>query len=124
MPRAEEMLIWAGLNVPQGGRLPSDSGIVTTCPTCDQTQTLAEAEFTEGDVESVYTCKNGCQPILVVGPPGAQPWPGRGYRMGNFVLRNPADLRLRILDQHGNAVRGEILIPVSPAALADESEAP
>src|SRR5438309_2257297 len=124
MARAEEILIWAGLDVPEGGRLPSDSGIVTMCPTCDATQTLADADFAEGDVESVYTCRNGCQPILVIGPPGTRSWPGRGYRMGNFVLRNPSDVRLRIFDNQGTAVRGEVLLPASPAALADESETP
>jgi hypothetical protein len=124
MPRAEEMLVWAGLDVPNNARLPSDDGLVTSCPSCGETQTLAEAEFVEGEGESVYTCKNGCQPILIIGAPNEQPWPGRGYRMGDFVLRNATDLSFRVIDQTGQAVGNAILLPASPAALADESEAP
>jgi hypothetical protein len=124
MPRAEEVLIWAGLEIPSGARLPGDSGIKTKCPTCRKTQTLAEAEFSEAGAESTYTCKNGCQPILVIAPPEERAWPGRGYRLRNFLLRNVADLRFRVIDQKGKPIGGVVLIPASPAALADESDAP
>lgn len=124
MPRAEEMLIWAGLTVPKQARLPGDADIETTCPTCRQPQTLAEADFDDTGDESIYTCKEGCGPILIIGIPGRRSWPGRGYRLGNFVLRNPSDLFLHMIDQEGNRARTPILMPASPAALANESERP
>jgi hypothetical protein len=124
MPRAEEILIWAGLDVPAGGRLPSDHHIMTTCLTCAEEQTLADAKFSEGEDESVYTCRNQCQSILIIGAPGLTPWPGRGYRIDKFTLRNPADLHLWLLDQQGRRLPTPVLFPASPAALADESEAP
>jgi hypothetical protein len=119
MPRMEEILIWAGLNVPAGGHLPPDHHIVTTCPTCAEEQTLAEADFFEGEEESAYMCRNQCQPILIIGAPGLIPWPGRGYRIQNFTLRNPADLYLWLLNQQGRRLPNPVLFPASPAALAD-----
>jgi hypothetical protein len=123
MPRADEILIWARLDVPQDLRLPSDAQIVTTCPTCKEAQTLSEADVSSGE-ETVYVCKEGCQPILVVGPPVPPPWPGRGYRMGDWVLRNPSDLHVRLIDQQGEPSGKPVLIPASPAALNDESDRP
>lgn len=123
MPRVEEILVWGGLKVQRGGQPPGDAVIVTTCGSCGAEQALAEAEFSEGADESVYTCKNGCQPIAIVGP-CAKPWPGRGYRLGKFMLRNPADVVLWPRDTKGNVLSPAILIPASPAALADESAAP
>jgi hypothetical protein len=124
VPRAEEILVWAGLEVPGNARLPGDGGLRTSCPRCRETQTLAEAEFTEGPDESIYNCKNACQPLLIIGAPSERPWPGRGYRMGDFVLRNADDLSFRLISQAGQPVGGVIRFPASPAALADESEAP
>jgi hypothetical protein len=125
MPLAEEMLLWAGLTVPGNLRLPSDTQIRTTCPTCNEEQTLSEADVLVGD-ETVYTCKNGCQAILVIGPPGDRPWLGRGYRMGDWSFRNPADCLISLIDQDGRPAAGTrpILLPASPAALLDESERP
>lgn len=117
------MLVWAGFTILGDTRLPSDAGIWTTCPTCQEKQALAEATVEHGD-ETVYTCKNGCQPILIVGAPGSVPWPGRGYRIKDWSLRNAADLTFRAIDQQGQSVGGEILMRASPNALADESEAP
>lgn len=42
--------------------------------------------------ETVYLCKNGCVPIVVIGRPGVVAWPGRGYRLGDHVVRNVRDL--------------------------------
>jgi len=123
MPRADEILVWAGLRVPNGGRLPDDGQMTTTCVACGETQTLAQAEIEQGD-ETVYVCKNGCQPILVVGRPGTVAWPGRGYRLGDWVLRNPADLLVPVFDRHGVPMPSVLNIPASPNALADESERP
>jgi hypothetical protein len=101
-----------------------DDHIKTTCPTCGEDQALSDAAYVDGDVESVYTCKKGCQPVLIVGPPGTHPWPGRGYRMGDFTLRNPADLYLWLIDQQGRALPTPLLLEASPAALESENNAP
>jgi hypothetical protein len=124
MPLAEEVLIWAGLDVPQGHRLAGDDQIVTTCPTCRTEQSLTEASVSHGD-ETAYTCKNGCQAIFVVRPsqPGALPWEGRGYAVGDWMLRNPADLFVPLIDQQGRPIPG-LFFEAAPAALADESERP
>jgi hypothetical protein len=85
-----ESVLGESLTVPPGGRLPKDSTIHTRCPSCGQTQTLAEATIASEDGETVYTCRNGCQPIVIVGLPQADriPWEGRGFRLGNYVIRN------------------------------------
>lgn len=101
MPLVEEILIWAGLDTPANLRLPSEAQVRTTCPTCSEAQTLAEADVAAGD-ETVYTCKNGCQPILVVAPPGGHPWPGRGYRMGDWTMRNASDVTFQMINQAGS----------------------
>jgi hypothetical protein len=123
MPLAEEILVWAGLDVPANLRLPSDAQITTRCPTCNQEQTLAEASVASND-ETTYACKIGCQAIAIIGPPGTRPWPGRGYRMGDWTLRNPEELSFRLIDQQGRPVGDRIVFPASPAALAHESERP
>jgi hypothetical protein len=115
---AEEVLVWAGLDVPSPDlRMPGDSQIETACQTCHDTQMLSEAQVEESGDETVYTCKNGCQPILVISVPGDEPWEGRGYRMGDWVLRNPDDLIFRLIDEDGDPHRTTILLPASPAAL-------
>lgn len=102
------------LRPPYGGALPADRHIQTSCPSCEQPQTLAEAEVTSHGEGTVYVCKNGCQPIVVVGAPGDTPWPGRGYRLGDHVIRNARDLDCVLPLAPGSAI---IKIPASPAAL-------
>lgn len=123
MPRAEEVLVWAGIALLPGQRLPTDRYIRTSCPTCGAEQALSEGRFSEND-ETVYTCKNGCQPILIIGAPGNRPWTGRGYRMGNFVVRNPSDLDVPVLGHDGNPLEVAVRLPASPAALAPADKAP
>lgn len=102
------------LTPPHGAALPGDRHITTSCPTCDESQTLAEAEVTRNDDRTVYVCKNGCQPIVIVGLPGDTAWEGRGYRLGDHVIRNAADLDCVIPLSPGAPI---IKIPRSPAAL-------
>jgi hypothetical protein len=97
---------------PKGSRPFMDSDMVTTCPTCEAGQTLGEAPQTLDEFDTVYTCKNGCQPIVVVGRPGLSAWPGRGYRIGDYVIRNARDLFVET-----EAMAGPVLIPASKAAL-------
>jgi len=111
LTRVEDVVI-SKLNVPNGARLPTDAEMYTSCPTCGQEQTLQEAELSRKGEETIYTCKNGCQPIVIVGKPGTKPWEGRGYRLGDYVIRNAQDIFLPIIGK-GTGIK----IPASPAAL-------
>lgn len=111
-----EHVLQKQLTTRPGTHLPTDRDIRTSCPSCGEEQTLGEAELRRNGTDTLYTCKNGCQVIVVVGLPGSSPWPGRGYRLGNHVIRNARDLYLPVI---GSA--GTVLIPASPAALKREN---
>jgi hypothetical protein len=109
--RVEDVLI-GQLKAPDGTRLPTDHEIQTSCSTCAAAQTLNQASISRRGEETVYVCVNGCQPIVIVSPPGDEPWEGRGYRLGPHVIRNAQDLVLPVIGS-GNSV----LIPASKSAL-------
>ncbi|MCA3903890.1 hypothetical protein JKP31_21770 [Vibrio vulnificus] len=109
--RVEDVLV-GNLNAPDGARLPTDHEIYTSCSTCGTKQTLSEATLTRDKTDTIYTCTNGCHSIVVVGSPEDSVWVGRGYRLGNFVLRNAQDLYLPV--RKGCP---PVLIPASKAAL-------
>lgn len=108
-----EDVIRMSLTAPPNTQLPGDGGIFTSCPTCGEKQTLAEGTVRRDDLDTVYTCRNGCQTIAVVSAPGDTPWPGRGYRLGEHVIRNASDIVLRLV----GGVSPGIVIPASKAAL-------
>lgn len=86
---------------------------MTSCPECAAEQAVAEATFDESDtLEAVYTCREGCGPILIVSTPGVVPWEGRGYRMGDWMIRNPKDLFIRPAGR-----LNVVVLPASPHAL-------
>jgi hypothetical protein len=91
---------------------PTDEEVVTKCPQCKSTQTLEDCPRSDRASETIYECQNGCQVLVIVSKPGLVPWPGRGYRVGDWVIRNVADL---VLSVKGSSAR--VLIPASPAAL-------
>lgn len=109
LTRVEDVLA-GSLTAPPGAALPTDRQIRTSCPTCGAEQTLDQAAVSRNEKDTVYTCMNGCQTIVVVGEPGNSPWPGRGYRLGPHVIRNAQDLYLPV-------GVSEVLIPASKAAL-------
>jgi RNase P subunit RPR2 len=75
------------------GQIPiKDKHCKTVCPNCRTEQTLSESTISLDNDETIYTCKNGCQPLLVIGRPGIVAWPGRGYRLGADVIRNAQDI--------------------------------
>jgi hypothetical protein len=94
----------------------TDSMFTTACPTCGERQNLADCDVVVEDTDTVYYCKNGCQRVAVVSRPKGTPWPGRGYRIMDFVIRNPEDLVLTLPKGR------QILIPKSVAALKRESK--
>jgi hypothetical protein len=91
---------------------PTDTELTTNCPECRSTQTLEDCSRRERDGETLYECTNGCQVLVIVSKPGLVPWPGRGYRVGEWVIRNVADL---VVTVKGSSRK--VLIPASPAAL-------
>jgi hypothetical protein len=96
------------------GRLdppPKDDQISTVCRTCGVSQRLSECESWRDGEDTVYVCKNGCQTLVVIGKPGDSPWAGRGYRLGNHVIRNAGDLEIHVSDA------SVVVMPASPAAL-------
>lgn len=91
--------VFAKQNIgPPGGRPIKDSDMRTTCPACGTEQPMSEATLALDDGETVYTCKNGCLPLVVVGRPGIVAWPGRGYRLGDHVIRNVRDIFVKTED--------------------------
>ncbi len=50
--------------------------------------------------------------MLIVSTPGTVPWEGRGYRLGDWMIRNPTDLYYK-----GRTMGGAVLWPASPHAL-------
>ena len=91
---------------------PADDQVTTSCRTCGTAQKLTECEVRRDGSDTVYLCRNGCQVLVVVSAPGDSPWPGRGYRLGDHVIRNASDLFLAV-----PGATAQVLIPASPAAL-------
>lgn len=88
-----------------------DAEISTDCEQCGKATNLGACRNTTTDQGLVYRCHSCPEVLLIVAAFGdqTQPWPGRGYRIGNWVLRNVGELRFR-----------NILIPASPNAAIDE----
>ena len=82
----------------KGGRPFEDKDMLTECPACGTKQILAEAVLSLDAEDTVYTCKNGCQPLVVVSRPGIVVWPGRGCRLGDHVIRNVRDIIIKTED--------------------------
>lgn len=115
--RVQDVVI-GQLKAPEGSRLPVDSEVKAKCPTCGEHQFLSEATIKRDGPDTVYMCRNGCQPIVVVSQPGDTAWPGRGYRLGPHVIRNACDLLLPVISLSNPVlVPPAVLIPASKAAL-------
>lgn len=87
--------VFAKQNIPpanEGNVASRDSDMRISCPACHSEQRLDEATIRLEDAETIYMCKNGCQPLVVVGRPGEVAWPGRGWRLGDRVVRNVRDI--------------------------------
>jgi hypothetical protein len=89
----------------------------TACPTCGAQQTLAKAAIDQSDdLETIYTCLEGCGRILVVSARTEPEAPlQKGYRMGLWMIRNPKDLFV----QPSAFVQRAIMFPACADALMD-----
>src|SRR5690606_39046207 len=96
----------------KGNRPFHDSDMNTECPACSTQQRLSEATLSLDSDDTIYTCKNGCQPLVVISRPGIVAWPGRGYRLQNYVIRNVRDITIKT-----ESMGMPMLIPASKAAL-------
>ena len=110
MPLASEVLNKRATN---RGAAAREQDIWTTCRRCGKTVRLNAATVDTSDpLEVTYSCPVGCGPILIVSSPGVVPWEGRGYRLGDWMLRNPSDLFCQ-----GRGMSPAAKIPASPHAL-------
>lgn len=94
------------INQANNGPPFSDADIVAECPSCGDVQ-LSKCTVTQGE-ETTYMHRCGNTMLIIGAPnPDGKPWPGRGYRLNDFVLRNAVVLRI-----------GRVRVDASPAALA------
>jgi hypothetical protein len=109
--RVEDVFAKQGIG-PKEGRPIKDSDMTTTCPACGTIQRLSDATLSLDRDETVYVCRNGCQPMVVIGRPGVVAWPGRGFRLGHHVVRNVRDILVKT-EEMGTA----LLLPAGEASL-------
>ncbi|WP_204376188.1 toll/interleukin-1 receptor domain-containing protein [Hymenobacter coccineus] len=89
-----------------------DKDFTTQCPTCQIKQNLSDSVVSLDNDDTIYTCKNGCQPLVIISRPGIVAWPGRGYKLGNHVVRNAQDLLIK-----ANSTGAALSLLASKAAL-------
>jgi hypothetical protein len=92
------------------GRGSSDANVTTSCPTCHTRQDLARAVVEHDAPDTKYLCVNMCQPIVIVSDAGTHELPGRGHRLGSYLVRNVSEL---VIDLGGE----KMTLPASPVAL-------
>lgn len=99
----------------EGGHSFAEHEFWTDCHECGEKIHLNESNLDESDpLETVYRCpRTQCNSvILIVSTPGVVPWEGRGYRIGEWLIRNPRDL---FLQRQG--AKGIVQMPASPNSL-------
>jgi hypothetical protein len=95
--------------LPPGTPPITDADIACECPTCGNKIQLSECSIEPGR-ETTYRCKCGVTFVIIGAPnPDGKSWPGRGYRLKDFVIRNAVALYY-----------GLVVLPRSPNALARE----
>lgn len=99
------------LNQSTVGHAPlTDDEVIAACGACGDVP-LSSCSVSQTR-DTTYTCKCGNTLLILSQPdPSGIPWPGRGYRLKDFVVRNAVDLIFR-----------GVRLPRSPAALAERRE--
>jgi hypothetical protein len=92
------------------GEIPTDAEINIQCPSCESWQVLTECTVELKNAETVYTCRSGCQRVVVVASATAALWPQRGLRFGPHNIHNAGDLTFM-----------GVLVPASEVAIEARS---
>lgn len=74
-----------------GQPMMSDADIMANCETCKEPKNLGSC-FIKQTAETTYSCPKCGSTLVIIGAPNKKPWPGRGYRVGDFSIRNAVDL--------------------------------
>jgi hypothetical protein len=71
----------------------TDADIMAECPGCHAPISLDQSHIIQTN-ETAYLCRLCGNTIVIIGPPNpdGKPWPGRGYRINDFLVRNATDL--------------------------------
>jgi hypothetical protein len=97
----------------KGSPIAREMDMWTDCLGCGTTIRLHKAKVDQTDpLETTYRCPECDEVILIVGTPGVVPWEGRGWRMGDWVIRNPRDLHYQ-----GPKIGAPVLMSARPHAL-------
>lgn len=98
---------------PENTRTAREHEYWTTCSSCEREVRLHKATVEQTDpLETIYRCPQCGGVILIISTPGVVAWEGRGYRWGDWMVRNPSDLYFQ-----GLGMEGTVLTPASPHAL-------
>jgi hypothetical protein len=116
MIRVQAVLGLTGMETPAPF---DDEWMFTACPQCGAAQSLGACSIRPEGPDTHYLCKNGCQDLVIVSRAqnGAEPWPGRGYRLGGYVVRNAVELVILVGPKC-------ITLRASAAALLPDSRRP
>ena len=83
------------LALPKGSPPLADSEIVAVCPNCGEI--ALSACYLTLKRETVYTCTKCGKPVVILAVPNADetPWMEGAYRLDQFVIWHPGELRFR-----------------------------
>jgi hypothetical protein len=111
------MLLSDLVNSLAGGAAASEALCSTSCPVCEKKQSLDGAAVDQSDdLETVYSCQDGCGPILIVSARLELETPLRNdHRIGLWIVRNPRDLLVR----PSPASQAAMLVPACTDTLVD-----
>lgn len=117
-----EQVLRSTLKAPKGFKF-KDQLIFGRCAKCGGMYSMAQCSVSAEDILTFYRCPQDLSTLVIIEfiRPNtlAAPWPGRGYRLDKFVIRNAVDVIVGV--GHG---RGGILLERREHALAPESERP
>jgi hypothetical protein len=88
-----------------------EDDLETSCPRCRQRLTLAEARVGEEGGATVYRCQQDREIVVLIAERGAAVVMGSGYRLGELVLQNRADLTFSPF-----GTPNKVLLPACPKA--------
>jgi hypothetical protein len=102
--------------LPKGSPPLADSEIVAVCEKCGDV--ALSSCFLTLKRETVYTCTTCGKPVVILAIPNADetPWMEGAYRLEQFVIWHPGELRFRGLVRAPRTANPPITKPTPPAA--------